>query len=269
VAYQCVNASSQYFNVAALGVTVPPVTFSMWIHLSSVVANKESALFIWRGSINTGFLLHYTAGNWELRYYVAGGTHWQVATGLSVTAGAWQHACLAITSTQARIYLDGASFTNNASHSTVNINASGDVANDPLSPSTHTSFNGLVAEAAIWSVALSHDECLALSKRISPLALANRLHDLVLYKDLIRDLNRGIGPALTAVNSPAVVPHPLLISPSSGRKGRLQQAAPPTSVAPFRLAMGFIDASRALAGVPATAGAALGLIHPVGEVSGG
>ncbi|MEX2316321.1 MAG: LamG domain-containing protein [Pirellulales bacterium] len=262
MAYQCVNASNQYFNVAALNVSVPPVTFSMWINVASVIA-KESALFLWRGSINTGVLLHYTGSTWELRYYVAGGTQWQAASGLFVSTGVWQHICVAISSSQARLYLNGASFTNNVSHATANINAAGDLANDPFNPATHTSFNGLVAEAAVWTAALSDEECLTLSKRISPLGLTQRLHDLVLYKDLVRDLNRGIGPALTAVNSPSVSPHPPLICPFVA-----PQMFPPRAFgAPYRAASAVIDANRTLQGFPALAGAALGVTHPIGEVS--
>ena len=101
-----------------------------------------------------------------------------------------------------------------SSHTTANINEAGDLARDPFISPTHTSFNGAVAEAAIWTAALTNDECLALAKRLSPLQLKHRLHSLVLYKDLMRELNRGIGPALSAVNSPSVVPHPPLIYPA-------------------------------------------------------
>jgi hypothetical protein len=246
VAYQCVNASSQYFTVQAPNITAPPVTFSMWINMTSVIA-KESALYLWRGSINTGVLLHLNGGAWELRYFIAGGTEWQVASGLFLSAGVWQHACVAISSSQARLYLNGVSFTNNASHSSININAAGNIANDPFNPATHTSFNGRIAEAAIWNAALSDEECLALSKRLSPLALTSRLHDLVLYKDLVRDLNRGMGPALTAVNSPTVIEHPPLVCPAV-----VPQMFPPRVFsAPYRAASGLVDANRALVGLSA------------------
>lgn len=263
MAYQCVNASNQYFTVAALGVSVPPVTLSLWINTASIIA-KNTALFIWRGTINTGLFLNYTSPNWELRYYVAGGNQWQTATGLYVSTGAWQHACVAISSSQARLYLDGASFTNNVSHSTANINAAGDLARDPLVDSSHTSFNGSVAEAAIWTTSLSDAECLALSKRLSPLQLKSRLHDLVLYKDLLRDLNRGIGPALTAVNAPGVVAHPPMIYPAS----RLQAMTKPAHfLPPFRLSTATAHANPAKCGCAELVGAAQGTTHPIGEVS--
>ncbi len=269
MAYQCNIASSQYFNVAALNVTVPPVTLSMWINVASVVANKHSALYIWRGTINTGLLLRYAGATWELRYFVGGGNEWQLSTGLTVTTGAWQHACVAITSTQARLYLNGTLFTNNASHASATINAAGDVANDSIDTTTHTPFNGMIAEAAIWSEALSNDECLALSKRISPLALSNHLHSLVLFKDLVRDLNRGIGPALTAVNGPGVAAHPPLIYPSIGRRLVMPSGTAPPIQPPYRVASGLFDANRAVAGAAAITGASRwDFVQPAGVVSG-
>lgn len=263
MAYQCVNASNQYFTIAALNVSVPPVTFSVWINTASIIA-KSTALFIWRGAINTGLFLNYTNPNWELRYYVAGGNQWQTATGLYVSTGAWQHACVAISSSQARLYLDGANFTNNVSHSTANINAAGDLARDPLVDLSHTSFNGSVAEPAIWTASLSDAECLALSKRVSPLLLTNRLQNLVMYKDMIRDLNRGIGPTLTAVNAPSVVAHLPMIYPAS----RLQAMYRPAHfLPPFRLSTATAHANPVARGCAELVGAAQGTTHPIGEVS--
>lgn len=263
MAYQCVNASNQYFTIAAPNVSVPPVTFSLWINVSSVI-NKDTALFIWRGTINTGVFLVYVNPNWELRYYVAGGNQWQTATGLYVSTGAWQHACVAIGSSQARLYLNGTSFTNNVSHSTANINAGGDLARDSLVDSSHTSFNGSVAEAAIWSASLTDEECLALSKRVSPLRLTNRLANLVLYKDLMRDLNRGIGPTLTAVNGPTVVPHPPLAYPQGQTRPIFR---PAHFLAPFRASVATAQAGSVMQGEAELAGAAAGTTSPIGEVS--
>lgn len=263
MAYQCANASDQYFTIAAPNISVPPVTFSIWIKVSAVVA-KHSALFLWRGSINTGLLLWYAASNWELRYYIGGGSQWQTATGLIVSTGVWQHVCLAVSGSQARLYLDGAGFTNNVSHATANVNAAGDLARDPLADSTHTSFNGSIAEAAIWSATLSDAECLALARRLSPPQLKNRLPNLVFYKDLIRDLNRGVGPALTAVNAPGAVAHPPMIYPAS----RLRPNCPPAHFSsPYRLATAAADANRAVVGSAELAGTTAGGTHPIGEVS--
>jgi hypothetical protein len=263
VAYQCVNASNQYFGIATLNISVPPVTFSLWVNTASTIA-KDSALFLWRGAVNTGVLLRYIAPNWELRYFTAGGTQWTASTGLQLSTGVWQHVCVAITSTQGRVYLDGASFTNNVSHATANINEAGDLARDPFVSPTHTSFNGSIAEAAIWSAALSDAECLALAKRISPLQLKNRLHDLVLYKDLVRDLNRGIGPALTAANGPGVVPHPPLVGPASRAQSCFHAARFQT---PYRSSSAAAHTSFTRSGCAQLAGAASGVTIPIGEVS--
>jgi hypothetical protein len=263
MAYQCLNASTQYFTIPALSISAPPLTLSIWINTASIIA-KDTALFLWRGSVNTGVFLLYNNGNWELRYYVAGGAQWQTATGLYVSTGIWQHVCVAISSSQARLYLGGASFTNNVSHASANIDEAGDMARDPFVSPTHTSFNGLVAEAAIWTATLSDAECRAVGKRLSPLALRNRLHDLVFYKDLVRDLDRGVGPALTAVNAPAVVPHPPMIHPS----GRPQtKFSPAHFVAPYRSTTAAAHTNPAVCGSAELSGAATGATLPIGEVT--
>jgi hypothetical protein len=260
MAYECVNASNQYFTMAAPNLSVPPVTFSIWLKVSSIVP-VNTALFIWRGTINTGLLLRYIGTNWQLRYFVFNGSQWQTDTGLNVTTGVWQHACVAITSSQARVYLDGASFTNNVSHATANLNAEGHVARDPLS---QTNFDGSIAEPAIWNVSLTDAECRALAKRLSPLRLSNRLANLVMYRDLIRDTSRGFGPALTAVNGPTVAPHPPMCYPQS----RLRTMFPPARfLTPFRPSIASAHASPVLQGVAELVGAAQGATQPIGEVS--
>lgn len=263
MAYECLNASLQHFTFPALNVSLPPATFSMWINTASIVA-KDTALFCWRGTTNTAVLLTYVAPNWQVRYFVNNGLQWQTATGLNVSTGIWQHVCVVIEASQARLYLDGSLFTHNTSHATANVNTTGYLARDPFVSPSHTSYNGSIAEAAMWTTALAHGECLALAKRMSPLLLKNRLHDLIFYKDLVRDADRGMGPALTAVNSPTVVSHLPMIWPQSRLRARMP---PPRFAAPYRLLTGAADASRAVRGDAAVRGAADGLVLPIAEVS--
>lgn len=263
MAYECLNASLQHFTFPALNVSVPPVTFSMWINTASIVA-KDTALFCWRGTTNTAVLLTYVAPNWQVRYFVNNGLQWQTATGLNVATGLWQHVCVAIETSQARLYLDGTLFTNSTTHTSASINTTGYLARDPLVSPTHTSYNGSIAEAAMWTTALPHAECLALAKRMSPLLMKNRLHDLIFCKDLVRDADRGIGATVTAVNSPTIVPHPPIIWPQSRLRARMP---PPRFVAPYRHLTGAVDADRAVRGGAAIRGAASGILLPIGEVS--
>lgn len=263
VAISCVNASLQHFTIAAPNISVPPVTFSIWLNTTSIVA-ANSALFHWRGSVQTGLLLRYFAPDWHIRYYVGNGLEFLTSTGHTLASGVWQHACLALTSTQARVYLDGAVFTNNVSHATASINDTGFVGRDPFPDANHTTFNGALAEPAIWNVALSHDECLALAKGFSPLALASRLSNLVLYRDLIRDPARGVGPALTPINAPEASAHPPIRAPQGRRPFVLPRA---TFVAPYRPAFGVSDGGRVAQGLATTSGVAAGVTLPIGEVS--
>jgi hypothetical protein len=237
------------------------VTLSVWIKATSII-DKHSALFIWRDAIQTGLILRYVAPNWELRYYVAGGSQFQTATGLSVAVGVWQHACVAITSTQARLYLGDNSFTNNVSHSSVTIDAAGDVGRDPFTAGV--SFEGSIAEPAIWNVALSDAECRLLSLGISPLALKDRLPNLVLHKDLLRDVNRGRGPTLTPAGGPSVVAHPPIRNPQNRRRTAF---APARFFSPYHASTVAAHASCVLESCAALTGAAAGATTPIGEVT--
>lgn len=67
--------------------------------------------------------------------------------------------------------------------------------------------NGLLAECAIWSVALTDDEINSLAKGFKPSRI--RPQSLVFYAPLVRaaiDVRQGL--ALTPVNSPTVADHP-------------------------------------------------------------
>jgi hypothetical protein len=263
MALDCVNASFQHLTIAAPNISVPPATFSVWIKTTSIVA-ANSALFHWRSGIDTGLILRFISSNWHLRYYVDDGPEWIVNTGHTLSTGIWQHACLSLAATQARVYLGGVGFTNNVTHSTANLNDTGYLGRDPFPDANHTTFNGALAEPAIWNVALNDAECLALSKGISPLALANRLPNLVMYHDFIRDAVRGFGTTLTPVNAPAAAPHP----PLRCRASRMRYEIPRANFqSPFRPAHSSVQAGRVLEGSAQVIGTSAGLSLPNGEVS--
>jgi hypothetical protein len=90
------------------------------------------------------------------------------------------------------------------------------------------------------------------------------LPNLVMYRDLIRDTTRGIGPALTPVGGPTVAPHPPLVNlqPQAQLKFRPAHFLPP-----FRPSIATVDASPVTAGSSQLAGADEGAVTPVGEVS--
>lgn len=263
MAIDCVNASFQHFTIAAPNISVPPATFSIWLKTSSIVA-VNSGLFHWRSSIETGLILRYLSSAWHLRYYVANGFEWAVNTGHTLSTGVWQHACLSLSPTQGRVYLDGVLFTNNTTHATANLNATGYLGRDPFPDANHSTFDGALAEPAIWNAALSDAECLALAKGVSPLALTNRLPNLIMYHDLIRDANRGFGTVLSPINSPAAAPHP----PLRCRANRMQSQIPRARfLSPYRPATSSSHGGRTAEGCAQVAGVSAGLSLPNGEVS--
>jgi len=74
-------------------------------------------------------------------------------------------------------------------------------------------FDGLLAEIAIWDVALADYEIALLATGLNPLCSTSRIVNLVLYQDLIRSPNRpGIGPNVS-ITGTTVADHPRIIAP--------------------------------------------------------
>lgn len=108
------------------------------------------------------------------------------------TSGVYHHACAVITSATSRtIYLDGG----NSATSTASVSPTVDTFNIARFPSWG-GVAGDVAEAALWTVALSADDVLALAKGVSPMLV--RPQNLQFYAPLIRDLIEVKGLAITS-----------------------------------------------------------------------
>ena len=107
------------------------------------------------------------------------------------TTGVYHHACAVITSATSRtIYLDGG----NSATSITSVNPTVDTFNIARYPAAF--FAGDVAEAALWTVALSAEDVLALAKGVSPMLV--RPQNLQFYAPLIRDLIEVKGLAITS-----------------------------------------------------------------------
>ena len=97
-----------------------------------------------------------------------GGTNSVADTTTGYTTGVWYHACaVGISATSRDVYLNGGSKGSNTTSST----PSG-LDTTSLGVSTRNTtvnvYDGRIAEAAIWNVALNADEVLALANRVSP-----------------------------------------------------------------------------------------------------
>ncbi len=206
------DASSEYLELDSAPVTAAPFTLSCWFNSDDLTVNqmlmfvgdKDSTEDFWRLSAKGD-----TGGD-PLRFNVNDGTSGSADTSTGYSASTWHHACAVETASNNRAcFIDGGSKGTDATSVSpvaadrVSIGRSGD-----SSPGQYMSGN--IAEAAIWSVALSDAEVALLAKGFSPLFI--QPHNLVAYWPLIRDDdNDWIGGFdLAAFNTPTVATHPPL-----------------------------------------------------------
>lgn len=222
------DAQSEYleWSGASPPVSGPPFTLACWVRTDTDAADQA---LMWLGDkdsatsvIGSLELVAVAGGN---RYVcaksVSGATEGAALTG-NYGTNAWHHVCARFTTTAfRRIILDGASgdtdttVVGGATADRVSIGRRGD-----STPSAYVS--GAVAEAAIWTAALSEMEIAALAKGFSPLQV--KPHTLVAYWPLggfagSNDNDRLGDYDLSALGTPSWTDHPPLIDPGRPRVG--------------------------------------------------
>jgi Concanavalin A-like lectin/glucanases superfamily len=160
----------------------------------------------------------------------------------SATDGVWCHAAAIFVSTTSRAsYLDGANKgTNATSRAPSGFNRTSISHRDNSSNDQAFNATGLLAEAAIWNVALSDAEVAMLgAARVSPLLV--RRDALVAYWPLLGGYSPEIDligrQDMTIQGSLSTVPHAPVLRPMRRRPGRLVYVAPPPLLPLPRLAL--------------------------------
>jgi hypothetical protein len=132
----------------------------------------------------------------------------------TTTINTWAHICTVNAATDDhRIYLDGGG--KNTNSTTAPLNSIDNISVGMMRDSSPGyAFDGLIADAGVWDVALSDDEVSMLAVGYSPLFV--RPQNLVFYAPLYRDedFDRVGGVILTAYNTPTIAAHPPLIYPA-------------------------------------------------------
>ena len=209
-----VAASSQYLQHNAAVVAAEPLTMAAWFNPASIGNNVILAVST-EGGVD----------RWQLQIAAPAAVHALLASPLgsssgnagTPTAGAWQHgAAVFASSTSRTAYYNGTPGTTD----TVSVAVNGGVANRTnIGARFNTAIGGFwdggLAEAAIWNVALTAAEIAALAKGFSPLLI--RPTALVAHWPLIGrhspELSRKGGSGMTLVNAPAQADHPRIIMP--------------------------------------------------------
>lgn len=217
MAYSFTAASSHRLTIAEASVTAAPLTISAWFKPTGVAAaNLCLAAITDTAAANTRFALiqSTTAISANAHDGAASGAASTASPNL-VVADQWQHAAGVFTTTTSRdAYRNGTVGTNNttsvtpASLDTTAIGAR-------VNSSTSWFFDGLIAEVAIWDVALSGTDITALAAGDSPMSLATAPVRYWRLKDN-GDLTDLVGAVeLTATGATHSSDHPNVDDPPS------------------------------------------------------
>ena len=218
------SASSMYGTNAAAPVTAMPLTLCAWVNMPVDLLFRVP-ISINSNSYAEAFTIYADATTLGA-YQFAGGTS-VASTIAGLTAGTWTHVAAVFASTTSRtIYKAGVAGTENTTSKTapagLNTVRVGLEATDGASY-----WNGLIAEAAVYSVALSADDIASLASGFSPLLI--RPDALAAYWPLIGAYSpeidvRGNFP-LTLTNTPTQADHCRVLMPRKRRVNAFSAAA--------------------------------------------
>lgn len=208
------RASTEYSEAAGAPATAVPLTMACWFN-STTALYDQCLMFIGDKDADYNYFTLMASGavaGDPVRACAAEGEASRAATSTGYTANTWHHACGVFSATNSRTaYIDGGSAGTNttvrepAGCDRVSIGRAGQsTAEDYMS--------GMIAEAAVWSVALSAADIAQLAHGQSPLLV--QAASLVAYWPLIRGDNDWVGGYnLTAYNTPTFGAHPGRIIP--------------------------------------------------------
>lgn len=211
------DAASERLSVASAVATAAPITMACWFNTDNNSANQTlmDLHASGYGSARNNFMLRadgFTGGD-PLTARTGGASSAALATTTSgYSVNTWHHACGVFAATNSRsVYIDGGSKgtdTGNLTPAGVDetiIAAQGGLADDLY-------VSGMMAEAAIWNIALSDAEVAILAMGFSPLFV--RPESLVFYLPMIALGGGGTqqdwigGRTMTETNTPATAAHP-------------------------------------------------------------
>lgn len=204
-------STSNYFSVGSAPATAAPVTLACWFNPN---ATSLQTLMQLGDAGATNYLMLYvqTAGVFSLLSAAYDGSSVGTSNASTVSTSTWQHACAVFTSTTSRqVYLDGSA----GSLDTTTVTPTGidDLSlGRRLTSGNARVFDGYLAEAGVWSVALTAAEIAALAAGYSPRFI--RPQSLIFYAPLVRSTLELTGTGVTESGTVGVVDHPSILNPT-------------------------------------------------------
>jgi hypothetical protein len=233
MAYFFDRASTQYLRVPSTPVTAAPLTFAVWARSNDATTSQSAISIGDKDSTLDGWDIIFagTVAGDPIRFRAVDVTAGSADGPVGYSINTWYHVAGVEVSDSSRFcYVDGAV---GAEDTTTRTPDNGDnVTVGALGNSTpSTPWNGDIAEAAIWNVALTAAEVLVLSKGVP--AYMVRPASLVFYAPLVRDLVDIVeGRTLTNTNVATVSAHPRIFrtpAPQIRKHTYVAPAAPPAA----------------------------------------
>jgi hypothetical protein len=211
-----VAASSQYLERSAAVVSGMPCTLAAWIRPNSTAVSRYPMSVSNNGSPNGWLMLDLLAPSLTISADAFDGTNNpQAVSAVSLTAGVWGHVAGVFASTTSRtVYVNGGNaVSNSGSMSAPTLNTT-TIGSGYFNAAHLAFFDGDIAEAAIWNVALDAAEIAALGAGVSPFLI--RPTALVAYWPIMGTTSPEIDPRgrneLTVVGATATA-HPRIYTP--------------------------------------------------------
>lgn len=220
------NGSTQYLSYAGSLCGTPPFSMACWCRHDALV-NYGSLFGCYSSTTNDAHrLLSDSSGNLWAQSYQAGGGASQKS---GLTTGTWQHCAGVWSASNSRTaYVNGSAATTNTTSVTPTLNRTS-IATDWTGLGPIYYLNGQIAEAAIWSVALSGADIASLAAGASPMQV--RPDALVAYWPIIGKMSGEPdavgGNTFSLNNSPAEYAHPRMVRRRPMRWPQIAPAAAP------------------------------------------
>lgn len=268
MAYQ-LNGTSGYLYAAAQSAITSTATLSAWLKRdvgtpSSTTHTGFFSLGLDEPSENSHY--PYTNGLGYFAVFRDAGARIDAVSLGSADRTLWHH--VAITSQPGtngwKLYINGQLVHQESGHSTISFRT-GDWRLGRSGSSGQYYFEGAIAEVAIWNVALTGDEVASLARGFVATIFTHRLANLVIYQDLVRQLDRpGFGASVAASGGTSIARHPPIFAPR-GATCITEHYFP--WLLPITTAVGQAELAGSVSGDSFVPGADIGSVVPAGEVA--
>lgn len=168
-------ASSQYLSFAGDVVDTTPITMACWFR-KSALGTTQGLMTIGADATNDQWQFRVTSTDFVQANAIDAGTGSTANTTTTITANTWHHGCAVFAGSSSRAaYIDGGSKGTNTTLRTPDISDTVVIGAQWATGVASGFWDGDIAEAAMWNVALTDAEVALLAKGVSPMTVRPEL----------------------------------------------------------------------------------------------